>query len=270
MQKEIIIDCHSHIYPDEIADKVISGIEEFYHSKRRHQGTLDALLKSLSAGAVDFAVVLPIAAKPEHFKANKWYASLPSISSKIIPFGSIHPDNDPKELEKFKRWGLRGIKLQPNAQLFYPDEKRMFPFYEKAEELELIITFHIGNEHGNILGKYSQPERYVKVLRSFPRLTIVLPHLGGYMTWNKLDLTLEYPNVIYDTAYLPGNIEDDLFLKLVEKIGINRIVFGTDFPFRDHAEEVASLKRLLGSDSKKLFFANPKKLLGVFKAGYSL
>ncbi len=261
MNKKIIIDCHAHIYPDEIADKVISNIEEFYHSKRRHHGTFKALLHSLDDGAVDFAVVLPIASKPEHFETNKWYAGLTNISKKIIPFGSIHPDNSTKDLDKFPKWGLRGIKFQPNAQLFYPDEKRMFPFYKKAEELGLIVNFHIGNEHGNVPGKYSQPERYLEVLRSFPKITFILPHLGGYMTWDKLDLTLEYPNVVYDTAYLPGNIEDDFFLKLVQRIGIDRIVFGTDFPFRDHTEEIAHLERLLGNDSKKLFYDNPKKLL---------
>jgi len=258
-----IVDCHTHIYPDEVAEKVISGIEDFYHSKRRHNGTLDALLQSLEEGGVDYVVVLPVASKPEHFKLNEWYGGLSHISRRIIPFGSIHPENKPSELNKFASWGLKGIKFQPNAQLFYPDEKRMFPFYEKAEELQLITTFHIGNEHGNVLGKFSQPERYVEVLRHFPNLKVVLPHLGGYMTWDRLELTLEFPNVFYDTAYLPGNIEDQVFLELVEKIGIDRILWGTDFPFRDHAEEVAHIKRLLGEAAEKVLWLNPEKILGI-------
>jgi predicted TIM-barrel fold metal-dependent hydrolase len=258
-----IIDFHAHVYPDEIAEKVVSGIEDFYQTRRRHDGTLTSLLGSLAGGSVDYVIVLPVASKPEHFKTNQWYANLAAVSKQIIPFGSIHPDNSPCDLEKFPAWNLRGIKFQPNAQLFYPDEKRMFPFYQKAEELGLTVTFHIGNEHGNVLGKFSQPERYVKVLRSFPDLKVILPHLGGYMTWDRLELTLGFPQVYFDTAYLPGNIEDALFLELIEKIGVDRVLFGTDFPFRDHAEEVAHIERLLGENSKKIFWHNPRKLLGL-------
>jgi predicted TIM-barrel fold metal-dependent hydrolase len=258
-----IVDSHAHIYPDEIAEKVISSIEDFYHSRRKHDGTLAALLGSIEDGAVDYVVVLPVASKPEHFKTNEWYANLAKISPRIVPFGSIHPDNHPSDLERFPAWGLKGIKFQPNAQLFFPDEGRMFPFYQKAEELQLITTFHIGNEHGNAFGKFSQPESYVEVLRSFPNLKVILPHLGGYMTWDRLELTLEFPNVYYDTAYLPGNIEDALFMELVEEIGIERILFGTDFPFRDHAEELAHIRRLLGEEAEKILWLNPKRVLGL-------
>jgi predicted TIM-barrel fold metal-dependent hydrolase len=238
-------------------------MEAVYRVTPKHNATLASLLKSIQKGGIERVVVLPIANKPEHVKLNAWYSNLSQQSDKIIPFGSIHPDNDPEELESFPVLGLKGIKLQPNAQLFYPDEERMFKLYEKANELGLIVIFHAGDEEGGVKGEYSQPERFVEVLKAFPDLTVVLPHLGGFRTWDKVDLVLGYDNVYYDTAHLPGVIDDELFLELIEKIGIERVVYGTDFPWSDHSEDRAHVQKLLGDRAHQIFWENPKKLLGI-------
>jgi len=258
-----IIDFHAHVYPDDVANKLIPKMEAVYGVKRRHDATLKALLESIDNGGVDHVVVLPVANKPEHAQLNAWYAKLKETSQKIVPFGSLHPENDPDELDSFPSLGLKGIKFQPNAQLFYPDERRMFKFYQKALELDLIVVFHAGDEEGGVKGEYSQPESFVEVLQSFPELKIILPHLGGFRTWDKLDLVLGYKNVFYDTAHLPGNIDDQLFLDLVDRIGIEKIVFGTDFPWSDHKEDADFIKRLLGNKAQKIFWDNPKRLLGL-------
>lgn len=258
-----VIDCHAHVYPDEVANKIIPKMEEIYGVKREHDATVASLLASVERGDIYKVVVLPIANRPEHVRLNTWYAHLAKESNKIIPFGSVHPDNDPGELNSFPELGLKGIKFQPNAQLFYPDEDRMFKFYQKALELDLIVVFHAGDEEGGVRGEYSQPESFVKVLQSFPQLRIVLPHLGGFRTWDKLDLVLGYDNVYYDTAHLPGNIDDALLIELITQIGVEKIVFGTDFPWSDHRKDKEHMEKLLGAEARRIFWDNPKKLLGL-------
>jgi len=258
-----IIDFHAHIYPDDVAEKLVPKMEEIYGVKRRHNATLSSLLASANDGDIDKVVVLPVANRPEHAKLNTWYAGLKEKSDKIIPFGSLHPQNDPNELDSFPELGLKGIKFQPNAQLFYPDDGKMFKFYRKASELDLIVVFHAGDEEGGVRGEYSQPEKFIKVLQSFPGLKIVLPHLGGFKTWDKLDLVLGYENVYYDTAHLPGNIDDGLLLNLIDKIGIEKVIYGTDFPWSDHREDKEHIEKLLGSKAQKIFWDNPKTLLGL-------
>jgi predicted TIM-barrel fold metal-dependent hydrolase len=238
-------------------------MEEIYRVKRKHDATLESLLSSIDKGQIDKVVVLSITNKPEHARLNAWYAQLKERSEKIIPFGSVHPENDPEELDSFPSLGLKGIKFQPNAQLFYPDEKKMFKFYQKAQGLNLIVVFHAGDEEGGVKGEYSQPKSFIKVLQSFPKLKIILPHLGGFRTWDKLDLVLGYENVYYDTAHLPGNIDDELFLDLINKIGIEKVVFGTDFPWSDHQEDKEYIEKLLGSMAHKIFWDNPKRLLNL-------
>jgi uncharacterized protein len=259
----MIIDCHAHIYQDAVADKVISGIENFYGVRRVHNATLAALTESLNNGGFDKAVVLPVATKPDHIKLNDWYANLARESDKVIPFGGIHPDNDASELDRFPRLGLKGLKIQPNAQRVFPADPRLLPIYRKASELGLIVVFHAGDEESGFRGDFSQPEHFVPVLEKYPDLTIVLSHLGGFRTWDRLDLVLGYPNVWYDTAHVPGKIPDVEFADLVKRIGIDRVVFGSDYPFGDHAADRAAVERILGPDAAAVLSRNPERLLGL-------
>jgi len=257
----MLIDFHAHIYPDETADKVVSGIERFYGVSRVHDATFDALISSLDNAGFDKAVVLPVATKPEHVALNEWYAGLASRSDKIIPFGGIHPDNDPSELDRFPELGLKGIKIQPNAQRVFPGDPRLMRIYERAYELNLIVVFHAGDEESGFKGEFSQPEHFVPVLERFPYMTVVLSHLGGFRTWDKLDKVLGYPNVWYDTAHIPGNLADSEVARLVDKIGSARVIFGSDFPFADHAEDKIAIERILGAGAAAVLTDNPLRLL---------
>ena len=259
----MIIDTHAHVYQDAVANKVIAGIENFYGVKRAHDATLDSLIASLDAGGFYKAVVLPISTKPEHIRLNDWYAALARETDKIVPFGGIHPDNDVAELDRFPGLGLRGIKIQPNAQRVFPADPRLMPFYARASELGLIVVFHAGDEESGFRGEFSQPEDFVPVLEQFGDLTIVLSHLGGFRTWDRLDLVLGYRNVWYDTAHVPGSLPDKEVKALINKIGIERVVFGSDFPFSDHAADRAAITRILGPAADDVLSRNPARLLGL-------
>ncbi|MCL5291458.1 MAG: amidohydrolase family protein [Actinobacteria bacterium] len=258
----MLIDFHAHIYQDDAADKVIGRMEEYYGVRRRHDATLSSLLKSIGRAGFDRAVVLPVLTKPEHISLNHWYGGLGESSGGVlVPFGGIHPDNSPDELDLFPELGLRGMKLQPNAQRFYPDDPRMFPIYEKAQALGLMVVFHAGNEAAGPPAEFSRPDRFLPVLSSFPKLTVILTHLGGYKAWDKVQPLFPFKNACFDTAYLPGKIDEELFLDLVERIGINRVLFGTDFPFRDHGEELAWVERVLGHKDANVLHENAVRLL---------
>lgn len=259
----MLIDTHVHIYPDDVADKVIGSIEKFYGVMRTHDATLDALLASMDRGGFDKAVILPISTKPEHVKMNDWYAELAQRSEKIIPFGGIHPDNDPSELDRFPALGLKGLKIQPNALRVFPADERMLAFYEKAIANDLIVTFHAGDEESGFKGEFSQPKDFVPVLKKYPEMKTVLSHLGGFRTWADLDLVLGYPNVWYDTAHIPGNLPDAEIRSLAGKIGLDRVIFGSDYPFADHSVEIEAIQRVFDEDTETVVSHNPQRLLGL-------
>jgi predicted TIM-barrel fold metal-dependent hydrolase len=257
----VLIDTHAHIYPDDVADKVIGSIEKFYGVARTHNATYEELIESLDRGGFDKAVVLPIATKPEHVKLNDWYAELGQRSERIIPFGGIHPDNDPSELDRFPALGLKGLKIQPNALRVFPADERMMRIYEKAIANDLIVTFHAGDEESGFRGEFSRPKDFVPVLEKYPEMRTVLSHLGGYQTWEDLDLVLGYPNVWYDTAHVPGNLADEEIRALVKRIGLDRVVFGSDYPFADHEAELEAARRVFGRDTETVVSHNPQRLL---------
>lgn len=260
----MVIDFHAHIYPDDVADKVVSGIEDFYGVKRTHNAVVSDLLDSLKRGGVDKAVILPIATKPEHAKMNEWYASLADTTGgSIIPFGGIHPDNDISEVERFPSLGLKGLKIQPNALRVFPSDQRFDKFYKKALELSMIVVFHAGDEESGFKGEFSQPKDFVPVLKKYPDLTTVLSHLGGFRTWDELDLVLGYPNVYFDTAHVPGKISDDEVLRLADKCGLDHVIYGSDFPFADHREDRESIERIFKNDAQMVLSVNPSRLLGM-------
>jgi len=259
----LTFDFHAHVFTEDVAEKLIGKMEEIYGVKRRYNAVIEDVLKSAGSGGIDRVVILSIANRPEHTHFNNWYAELGRKYNEVIPFGSIHIENDPGELDRFPELGLKGFKIQPNAQRFYPDDRRMWPIYKRAAELGLIVVFHTGDEEGGVKGVYSQPKQYVDVIKSFPELKIVLAHFGGYMAWADVGPLFGYNNVYFDTAYLPGKIDDTLFVSLAEKIGFDRILFGTDFPFRDHKTEREYVERLFDRDMAMKFMSeNPMRLLG--------
>ncbi len=88
-----VVDFHTHIYPDEVAEKVLANLEKHYGVKRKAEGASSGLLSSMQEAGIEHSVVLPVVTRPEHLSSNLWYAELREKSKgKIIPFGSYHPE----------------------------------------------------------------------------------------------------------------------------------------------------------------------------------
>jgi hypothetical protein len=126
----------------------------------------------------------------------------------------------------------------------------------------MILMTHVGDELKPFTPLYSHPKYFRNVLDSFPDMKIVLAHLGGYNTWNDLDQILGYKNAFFDTA-MSCEIGEKEYKGLIQKIGIERVLFGTDFPWYDIKKAVDYTRRVLGKKAEKVFSENPKKLLSM-------
>lgn len=257
----MLIDFHAHIYPPEVWKKVISRLEDFYGVKSKWDATPESLRESLSRANVKKAVILPVPIKKEHVEFNNLsYASLPEKFPELIPFGAIHPEAPPEIVDTFKEMGFKGFKVQPNAWNTRPDSSVMFPFYSRAEKSGLIAVFHAGDEEGGIEGRYSHPEYFVPILEEFPSLKCVFAHLGGYKRWDEAQVLYKYSQAFFDTSYTLGILPPDEFSEIVTKLQ-DRVVFGTDFPFRDHLEEKQMIAEILGEKILDKMTKNAMKLL---------
>ena len=137
---------------------------------------------------------------------NAQVAELCALSPRLIGFASVDPHqaSASEELTRaVEQLGLHGLKLDPSLQEFYPDDRAVYPIYERAQALRIPVLFHAGMtwEPGARL-KYSHPLRFEDVAADFPKLKIVLAHLAWPWVVDAVALALKYPNVHLDTSAL--------------------------------------------------------------------
>jgi predicted TIM-barrel fold metal-dependent hydrolase len=241
----MIIDCHTHAFPDSIAAKALASIEYRGGSKHVLDGTLGSLLKSMDQAGIDKSLMLNIATRPEQFKPIMKFCQ-EARSDRIIPFPSVHPaDPDLKShLRTIKAEGYKGIKIHNYYQEFIFDEERIFPIYETLEEEGLFLVAHTGYDVSYPCEDHCRPERIVRVLDRFPKLKFMASHLGAWYDYEEVRRCFFgrpiYMEMSWAFRYLPAaEIKD-----IIEKHGTQYVCFGSDSPWVPQEETLADLRAL--------------------------
>ena len=139
----MIIDFHTHVYPEAIAEKAIRYIGDFYGLPMHEKGTLSHLKAVAKASGTTHVVLLGVAVKPEGVESiNRFTASL--IDSHTFGFGTIHPGcSDPvTNLQDCLEMGLVGIKIHPDMQAFPIDDPRMDIVYQFLSDKGIPLMVH--------------------------------------------------------------------------------------------------------------------------------
>jgi len=262
----MIIDFHVHCFADEIAERAVASLSQVAGLPPRSDGTVAGIKSSMKKAGIDKSVLLSIATKPQQTrKITQWAASVQS--EEIIAFGSIHPDSEDweDELVSLYEAGIIGIKFHPDYQKFYVDDPKMFPIYEKAAELGLIIVFHAGVDIGLPAPYHCPPVRMKRVVRAFPGAKIVAAHLGGFDYWDEVEDILAGEKLYLDTSFSLYKLGKEQFLRIASKHGYDRLLFASDSPWGDQTEEVKRLQSLiLPSDIEDAILGgNALRLLGL-------
>jgi predicted TIM-barrel fold metal-dependent hydrolase len=236
--------------------------------------TPEALLAQMDeagiAQGVLFACIAPIL-----YSSNEYVGELCCRHpDRFIGFASVHPRmwNPAAKLEAaVKRFNLRGVKFHPPLQDFFPNDRRMFPVYKKAIDLNLPVVFHVGTTPFGSMVKLAQanPLLLDEVANRFPRLKIVLTHLGTLWHNESFMVAEKHPNVYLDTAAYLYEIRDLLTPDLVRRVGVEKFIFGTDYPMpsegkphrmKDFVDCVNALN-LSAEIKENIFFRNFEKLM---------
>jgi predicted TIM-barrel fold metal-dependent hydrolase len=187
----------------------------------------------------------PISTKPSQVQSiNNWVKQIQDDT--VISFGTIHPQfkDFESEIKKLKEWGIKGVKFHPDYQKFHPDDEFMFPIYECLRENEMIILFHAGIDIGLYPPVHATPQRLAKVLDNFPGLKIIASHMGGYQLWDDVERYLVGRDIYFDTSYVIDYMETERFVAIMKNHGFDKILFGTDSPWKDQADEVKKISAL--------------------------
>ena len=263
----MIIDFHTHIFPDKIAARSIEALSKVSGVKAATDGTLNGLLASMERSGVDLSVIMPVVTKPSQFESVNTFAATVNeqYGGRLISFGGIHPDSEDykEELDRIKELGLPGIKLHPDYQGVMIDDVRYMNIIEYANELGLIILVHAGIDIGLPQPVHCPPDKARKVLDAIKPDKLVLAHMGGWKQWDEVYEYLAGENVYLDTAFSFDYMGEETFQKLLNKHDTRKILFATDSPWSDAVQDIQALKAfgLEQQIQEDIFVNNAKKLL---------
>ena len=260
----MIIDFHTHIFPETIAKNTLEFLEPKCHTKPLTNGMADGLISASKEALIDCSIVLPVVTKPSQFASiNKFASSFKEAP--LLSFGGIHPDTPDykSELNHIKELGFRGIKLHPDYQNVFIDDIRYKRIISYASELGLIISVHAGIDPGFPDCVHCPPHLAAKVIDELKPERFVLAHLGGFLQWDEVEEYLIGKPIWLDTAVVFGHIPDEQFIRIARSHGMDKILFATDSPWASQTEFVSYLSQLPLSEEEKqmIFYRNAMELL---------
>ena len=265
----MIIDFHTHIFPDKIAARSIEALSKVSGVTAVTDGTLNGLLTSMERKHVDISVIMPVVTKPTQFESVNTFAAQVNkeYAGKLLSFGGIHPDSEDykAELDRIKQLGLPGIKLHPDYQGVMIDDARYMRIIEYADALGLVILIHAGIDIGLPEPVHCPPDKARKVLDLLKPGKLVLAHMGGWKQWEEVYEYLAGEHVYLDTAFCFDYMTKETFLKLCEKHGTDKILFATDSPWSDACRDMEVINGLPLSvvEKEAIFSGNAKRLLNM-------
>lgn len=263
MDNEKIINMHTHIFPEKIAEKAVAAIGGFYDLHMATGGTSEALINDGKPfGVCKYLVSSTATTEHQVASINTFIAAECAKHPEFVGFGSLHPGLTREEIfsevDRIISLGLKGIKLHPDFQKFNIDDPKAYPIYEAASG-KLPILFHIGDNRYD----YSHPARLHNILEKFPELVAIAAHLGGYRRWEDSHINRGHPRVYIDTCSSIEFMSPEEAVKIIREHGIDRVFFGTDSPMWSHEETMERFNALplTQEEREKILYKNAQRCL---------
>lgn len=267
----MITDAHTHAFPDGLAQRAVASLKKQvrecgldFPDRAYTDGTAAGLTRLMDRAGTDISLLLPVATRPGQGEGiNRWTAEFLK-DGRIIPFGAVFPDKDfEKNLENIAAAGYKGVKLHGDYQGFFADEPRMIEFYRKCRELSLIVVMHSGIDPASPKEVHTDPVRMSRVLDKTEGITFILAHMGGIGCEHEAAKRLSGSGIFVDTAYAAGRLSCEEFRELTEAFGADRVLFGSDCPWNDPADDIALVNSSGLSEKEKemIFEGNFKRLI---------
>jgi predicted TIM-barrel fold metal-dependent hydrolase len=251
----MIIDVHTHL--------------NNYHNEEEAnlQACLENLQREMRRNRIDIALVLTsykvVPGRPPTREVVAATRDLPNI---FVVAGISYSTFSLKE------GSIRGLKLYPGYEPYFPSDDRIRPVYELAAEFKVPVMIHSGDTYspsGKV--KYSHPLQVDEVAVDHPEVNFVICHLGNPWIRDCMEVVYKNKNVYTDTSGLVLGGFNDRFESFMRKqfqemllYGVNpaKVLYGTDWPissiesYLDFMEEL----KVPEPDRKKIMYQNAAKL----------
>ena len=242
----MVIDCHTHAFPDWLAEKAMEALDANTLVPAYHDATLAGLEASMDAAGIDRAFICSIATKPAQFEPIlQWSEQI--LSPRFVPLCSVHPE-DPQAAEKIHTLpekGIQGIKLHPYYQGFSLDDPRMRPVFQALQDTGLFVVCHTGFDIAfpdrELL---CDPPKIVALTEAFPELRFVAAHFGGWEHWDAVKQHIIGKPVYIETSFVLETLPREAVREMIMAHPEEYILFGTDSPWTDQSKALGLFKDL--------------------------
>lgn len=275
----MIIDIHTHTFPEKIAEGAISQMEKAivnaqeFEVKCARIPTFEGLSDSTKKAGMNLSVVCPVATnvrQPE--KINRLAAELNEKmdETRVCSFGAIHPDceNYKEIIDDIVAMDLRGIKLHPDYQNTFFDDEKYIRIVDYAANKGLGIIVHAGEDVGLPETIHCTPDMILNLWKHIQPEKLILAHMGGWRLWDEVEEKIVGLPVYLDTAVVlnrkfPVKLDSGQFQRMVKNHGADKILYGTDSPWYDQVQALEDFentglnekdkKLILGENANRLF-----------------
>ena len=239
-----IVDMHAHIFPHKISEKATLAIGKFYDITMHYDiGETERLLEAEAQIGTRRMLVSSVATTPKQVVSiNDFIHAEAEQHPEMIPFAALHGDYEDLagEVDRVIKLGFAGIKLHADFQRTPIDSPTSYRIYEVIEG-RLPVLMHMGDYRHD----FSHPTMLKKVMQDFPKLKVLASHLGGFAAWDEAESVLTgSDNIRFDTSSAIGLMSPERAVRLIRHYGVERCMFGSDFPMWDPKKEAECLLSL--------------------------
>ena len=254
-----VADAHVHLFPPRVFEAIWRWFDEHaWHVE--YPLYAEQVVEFLRARGVSRMIALHYSHRPGMARVlNRFVADVAARSPEVVPVATVlpgEPDADEILAEALGPLGLRGVKLHCHVQRLSPDDPRLEPVFRRASEAGVPVVIHSGR--APCLGGYGVDvrtlcgaERTRRVLQRWPKIKLVVPHLGADEVLEHFAMLDEFENLWLDTtmalaSYFEAPPDPALLVRHAD-----RLLYGSDFPNLPYAwdTELAWLRAHLPPDA---------------------
>ncbi|MBR2780265.1 MAG: amidohydrolase family protein [Eubacteriaceae bacterium] len=259
-----VTDMHTHVYPEKIAAKAVAGTDKFYGTVSFGTGVTDHLVEVGKAAGTDHFLIHSVATTSHQVSSiNRFIASEAQRFDCVSGFGTLYPEGDVEaDTDEIISLGMKGVKLHPEIQGFRVDEPSFVSMLRICERKGLTVLMHTGDTRYDC----SNPNRLRPLLEDLSSLTVIGAHFGGWSNWLSAVNELRYlPNFFVDVSSSLYYISPEEASDIIHEYGVERVMYGTDYPMWDPAVEIGRFMKIPLSDTERrlILHDNAERILGI-------
>lgn len=264
-QAPAIIDCHVHL--------------NNYHENEAVSldRSLERLQQAMHEAGVAYSLVLTSYLVSENRPST---AAVVKAVERVESLGVVagisyinYRQRDLRELADFLEAGLvKGLKLYPGYEPFYPHDPRLKVVYDLAEEFSVPVMIHSGDTYspkGKV--KYAHPLEVDEVAVDHPNVNFVICHLGNPWLVDCMEVVYKNRNVYADfSGLILGDFTEafeDYMEEQIREVILyagepRKFLYGSDWPIcsmKSYVEFMRQLK-LPPADERAIMYENARQL----------